>query len=129
MEEKKILLERIDTLEMAHGVQLKGYQDGEQKQAAVMQKLHSKILEYKGKCHEMESQLSVQKATYEHTQDQASCLSIESFCECLFMQMKVTVQQLQQRIKELETSMEAAESLHRDELNSALDKAEEERQR
>lgn len=45
------------------------------------------------------------------------------------MQMKVTVQQLQQRIKELETSMEAAESLHRDELNSALDKAEEERQR
>jgi len=72
MEEKKILLERIDTLEMAHGVQLKGYQDGEQKQAAVMQKLHSKILEYKGKCHEMESQLSVQKATYEHTQEQVS---------------------------------------------------------
>ena len=72
MEEKKILLERIETLEMAHGVQLKSYQDGEQKQAAVMQKLHSKILEYKGKCHEMESQLSVQKATYEHTQEQVS---------------------------------------------------------
>jgi len=70
VEEKKILLERIDMLEMAHGAQLKGYQDGEQKQAAVMQKLHSKILEYKGKCHELESQLSVQKATYEHTHEQ-----------------------------------------------------------
>lgn len=75
LEEKKILLERIDTLETAHGVQLKGYQDGEQKQAAVMQTLHSKILEYKGKCHELESQLSVQKATFEHNQDQVSNLA------------------------------------------------------
>lgn len=40
-----------------------------------------------------------------------------------------TIQQLQHRVKELETSIEAAETLHRDELNSALDKAEEERQR
>ena len=39
------------------------------------------------------------------------------------------IQQLQHRIKELETSMEAGETLHRDELNLALDKAEEERQR
>lgn len=70
LEEKKVLLERIDMLEMAHGIQLKGYQDGEQKQAAVMQKLHSKILEYKGKCHELVSQLSVQKATFEHAQEQ-----------------------------------------------------------
>ena len=45
------------------------------------------------------------------------------------LQLKATVQQLQQRIKEVETSMEAGESLHRDELNSALDNAEEERQR
>lgn len=70
LEEKKILLERIDTLETAHGIQLKGYQDGEQKQAAVMQALHSKILEYKGNCHELESQLSVQRATFEHNQEQ-----------------------------------------------------------
>lgn len=36
---------------------------------------------------------------------------------------------MQHRVKELETSIEAAETLHRDELNMALDKAEEERQR
>ena len=72
LEEKKMLMERIDVLETAHGVQLKGYQNGEQKQAAVMQTLHSKILEYKGKCHELESQLSVQKATFEHNQEQVS---------------------------------------------------------
>lgn len=72
LDEKRVLLERIDMLETAHGVQLKGYQDGELKQAAVMQTLHSKILEYKGKCHELESQLSVQKATFEHNQDQVS---------------------------------------------------------
>ena len=75
LEEKRILLERIDMLEMAHGIQLKGYQDGEQKQAAVMQTLHSKILEYKGKCHELESQLSVQKATFDHNQEQVSNLT------------------------------------------------------
>lgn len=75
LEEKRILLERIDTLEMAHGIQLKGYQDGEQKQAAVMQTLHSKILEYKGKCHELESQLSIQKATFDHNQEQVSNLT------------------------------------------------------
>ena len=75
-DEKKILLERIDTLETAHGVQLKGYQDGEQKQAAVMQTLHSKILEYKGKCHELESQLSVQKATFDHNEDQVSFILV-----------------------------------------------------
>ena len=83
MEEKNILLERIDTLESAHGVQLRGYQDGEQKQTAVMQTLHSKILEYKGKCHELESQLSVQKATFDHNQDQVSYLVLLLCVNCL----------------------------------------------
>ena len=80
LEEKKMLLDRIDMLETAHGVQLKGYQDGEQKQAAVMQTLHSKILEYKGKCHELESQLSVQRATFEHSQEQVSYLAGFQIC-------------------------------------------------